>query len=407
MERFFKDPRTIKRFRSGPLGSCTQQLVDELVRRGYSRFSIRVRLRVVHHFGRWLQRCGVPLNKATPAHAERYLVRHGRIKEGDAQTLRQLFDVLAVKGLISRPPIPCKTEAEMIVDGFSAYLQRYRALAPATIEYYRDAVLHFLRHRFGDDRINLATLEAPSVINFISGEAARLRSMHPKNTTTALRAFFRYLHYRGLIDRDLSETVPSVAYRSLSCIPRSLSRDQANRVLAACDRKTAIGRRDYAILLLLARLGLRGGEVARIELDDIDWMTGTISVPTKGGKQCTLPLPHDVGEAIALYLRKDRPLISSRRLFLRIPAPATGFSGHRAVSLIVKYALARAGVHSPSKGAHQFRHALATEMLQKGASLSEIGEVLRHRKAKTTFIYAKVDFAALRPLARPWPGGVK
>jgi integrase/recombinase XerD len=120
-----------------------------------------------------------------------------------------------------------------------------------------------------------------------------------------------------------------------------------------------------------------------------------------------MPLLHDVGEAIAIYLREDRPLSLSRRLFLRIPAPAAGFEGHRAVSLIVKYALARAGVHSPSKGAHQFRHALATEMLQKGASLSEIGELLRHRKPKTTFIYAKVDLAALRPLALPWPGGVK
>jgi site-specific recombinase XerD len=157
----------------------------------------------------------------------------------------------------------------------------------------------------------------------------------------------------------------------------------------------------------LARLGLRGGEVARLTLDDIDWTTGTISVPTKGGRQCTMPLLHDVGEAIAIYLRKDRPLAPSRRLFLRIPAPAAGFEGHRAVSLVVKYALARAGVHSPSKGAHQFRNALATEMLQKGASLSEIGEVLRHRKPKTTFIYAKVDLATLRPLARAWPGGVK
>ncbi len=407
MQRFLKDPKTINKFRSGLFGSCMPQVVDELTQQRYSRYSIRKRLRAIHHFGCWLQRCDIALNNVTLADVKRFLLHHGKIKEGDAQALRQLFDVLAEKGLIPRPPIPIKTEADSIVEGFSEYLRRDRALAPSTIEYYRTATRQLLRYRFGDNRIDLTTLTAKSAINFISREAARLRSMHPKNTATALKAFFRYLHYRGFVDRDLSDAVPSVAYRSLSNIPRGLSRDQANRVLAACDRRTAIGRRDYAILLLLARLGLRGGEIARLKLADIDWAEGTISVPTKGGKYCTMPLPHDAGKAIVVYLRKDRPRTTCRRIFLRIPAPATGFEGHRAVSLIVKYALARAGVQSASKGAHQFRHALGTEMLGNGASLSEIGELLRHRQLKTTSIYAKVDFRALRPLALPWPGGVK
>jgi site-specific recombinase XerD len=151
---------------------------------------------------------------------------------------------------------------------------------------------------------------------------------------------------------------------------------------------------------------LRSGEVAFLTLDDIDWTAGTISVRSKSPVSCQLPLPRDVGDAIASYLQKGRPAVSSRRVFLRIPAPHVGFEGASAISLIVKYALRRAGIQSRSQGAHQFRHALATEMLKHGAALSEIGEVLRHSKPKTTFIYAKVDVAALLPLARPWPGGV-
>jgi site-specific recombinase XerD len=185
-----------------------------------------------------------------------------------------------------------------------------------------------------------------------------------------------------------------------------LSREQVNAVLASCNRQTALGRRDYAVLLLLARLGLRSAEVAHLNLDDIEWTTGAILVNGKGGKACRVPLTADVGEAIAIYLSKDRPAVPTRRVFLRAPAPHTGFVGTSTVGLIVKYALARAGIQSRSKGAHQFRHTLACDMLKHGASLTDIGEVLRHKKPKTTFIYAKVDFGALRPLAKPWPGGV-
>jgi len=167
----------------------------------------------------------------------------------------------------------------------------------------------------------------------------------------------------------------------------------------------AVGRRDYAILLLLARLGLRSGEVAGLGLEDIDWKNGFFSVVGKGGCSSQLPLPADVGNAIAAYLKNGRPGLSvSRRLFLRARAPAVGFTS-MAVRDVVKRALGRAGIDSPRKGAHQFRHALATGMLNRGASLSEIGELLRHQSPDTTRIYAKVDLASLRALAMPWPGG--
>jgi integrase/recombinase XerD len=210
-----------------------------------------------------------------------------------------------------------------------------------------------------------------------------------------------------MIDRDLSGSVPTVRCWSLSGIPKALTRKQVTRVLAGCNRKTATGRRDFAVLLLLARLGLRAGEVAALRLKDIDWTAGTLIVSGKGAKECKLPLPHDVGQAIAVYLCKDRPSVPSNRVFLRITAPHKGFEGSRAVCTIVKSALARVDTGFRSKGAHQFRHTLATRMLANGASLLDIGSVLRHEKPKTTFLYAKVDFKALRPIAKPWPGGVR
>jgi len=166
-----------------------------------------------------------------------------------------------------------------------------------------------------------------------------------------------------------------------------------------------MGRREYAILLLLARLGLRAGEIVALTLEDINWERGCIGVSGKRDQRCELPLPMDVGEAIADYLQSGRPCSNSRSLFLRAQAPTCGFSAHTAVSSVVRRALARAGIESDRKGAHQFRHALATQMLRHGASLSEIGELLRHRQPDTTRIYAKVDLAALRTLALPWPGG--
>jgi integrase len=188
-------------------------------------------------------------------------------------------------------------------------------------------------------------------------------------------------------------------------IPRSIAPDDLRRVLAHCNRRSAVGSRDYAILLLLARLGLRAGAIALLELDDIDWQAATLRVRGKGGHAHVLPLPVEVGEAIVAYLKIGRPVSTSRRLFLRAKAPIRGFKSQLAILAVVKHALIRAGIDAPSKGAHQFRHALASEMLRQGASLPEIGQILDHRSPQTTAIYAKVDLASLHTLALAWPGG--
>jgi site-specific recombinase XerD len=237
--------------------------------------------------------------------------------------------------------------------------------------------------------------------------AQRLHLGRAKILVSALRSFLRYARYRGDIRSDLVAAVPSVANWSMASIPRGIAPDQVRQLLAQINRRTAVGRRDYAILLLLVRLGLRCGEVAFLELEDIDWKDGSLTVRGKGSRRVQLPLPADVGEAIAEYLRHGRPRTGSRQVFLRARAPVRGFLDPCAVRTIVSRGLKRAGIDAPTMGAHQFRHGLAADMLRHGASLSEIGEILGHRSPETTKIYAKVDLDALRTLALPWPGGAR
>jgi site-specific recombinase XerD len=288
---------------------------------------------------------------------------------------------------------------------FDRYLSEERGLAMVTRLYYRAFVQQFLSAQFGDKPIRFADLNAEDVIRFIRNQAQGLSPKRAGLMVTALRSFFRYLLHRGDITIDLSACVPSIANWQLSSLPRFLQPHQVQQVLAHCDRQTAQGRRDYAILLLLARLGLRACEIVSMTLDDIHWQTGEITIKGKGKRAAQLPLPPDVGRAIADYLKKDRPACSTRRVFICLKAPRRGFANSIAISTIVARALKRAGIDSPHRGAHLFRHGLATQMLGQGASLAEIALLLRHRSLDTTTLYAKVDLMALRPLAQPWPGG--
>ncbi len=302
---------------------------------------------------------------------------------------------------------PRLTPAEQCAQGYEQYLRETRALANATVINYVPFTRDFLKDCFGDGRVALSRLTACDVVKFVQGQARRLHLKRAKLMTSALRSFLQYARYRGEVTLDLAAAVPAVANWSMPSIPRAIAPDQVRELLASIDRRTAIGRRDYAILLLLARLGLRSGEVAFLELDEIDWNEGLLRVRGKGGQRNELPLPAEVGEAIAAYLRHGRPDSSSRRVFLRAKAPIRGFRGVSGVGSIVRHSLQRAGVDAPTYGAHQFRHGLATEMLRQGSSLAEIGEVLGHRHPQTTKIYTKVDIKALRTLALPWPGGAR
>jgi site-specific recombinase XerD len=255
--------------------------------------------------------------------------------------------------------------------------------------------------------VKLLRLSAGDVVRFVQRQAPCLHLKRAKLLTTALRSFLHYARYRGQVRCDLAAAVPTVASWSMPSIPRAIPAHAVRQLLASINRRTAIGCRDYAILLLLARLGLRGGEVVRLRLKDIDWNAGSITVRGKGDQRSVLPLPADVGSAIATYLRRGRPRCSSRHVFLRTTAPIRQLRGPASIAYLVQHNLARAGIQAPTNGAHQFRHALATEMLHRGASLAEIGDVLRHRSPETTKIYTSIDLDSLRTLALPWPGGVR
>jgi site-specific recombinase XerD len=224
--------------------------------------------------------------------------------------------------------------------------------------------------------------------------------------TKVLRSFFRFLQQRGYISTDLARSIPAIARWSNAELPKFLSPQEVERLLQTCKGDDCTGQRNRAMLLLLARLGLRAGEIARMTLDDIDWEAGELTVNGKGGRQDRLPLPKDVGRSLARYLRQARPRCSSRRMFIRLHAPHLGLAGPATVDYVVGKALQSAGLSPKLRGAHLLRHSLATRMLRSGASLREIGEILRHQLPKTTAIYAKVEIAALRTITQAWPGGV-
>ena len=409
---FFKFRSTIQRMKDGPLGQFLAPYAERLHTQAYARRYARRKLQLVAGFNRWLKRKCTAAKQVTSQDAGDYLRSRQRAgcrpQFGDRAALAQFLQLLREHKVI---PVPIShaisTPAQRWCEQYDQYLQKERSLAVATRVNYRPFVRQFLTGRFGRGRVRLAALRATDVIQFVQRTAPQLKGKRVLLMTTALRSFLRFARYRGAITLDLAACVPSVANWSLSTLPKSMPPAHVKAVLTrGCIRSTASGRRDYAILLLLARLGLRGGEVAHLTLDDLDWKHSRIAIRGKGDRVEQLPLPEDVGQAIAAYLKAGRPQGSaSRRLFLRVRAPFVGFQGQGSVGSVVKHALQRAQIDSPRKGSHQFRHTLASTMLRQGSSLSEIGELLRHRSPETTAIYAKVDLRSLRSLALPWPGG--
>ena len=402
----------LSRAPEGPLTTYIEPFARSLREQGYVLDSIHQQVLLAACFSDWLRQRGVALRGITSDHSQRYLrYRAGRVRpcRGDAAALRHLLNYLRRERVIPTEKVPTRplTPAELWAQGYEQHLREARGLARATIVNYVPFIRSFLKDRFGGGPATLSLLCARDVVAFVQHQARHLHPKRAKLLTSALRSFLRYARYRGEVKLDLAAAVPIVPNWSMSAIPRAIGADQVRQLLASIDRNTAEGRRDYAILLLLARLGLRSSEVAFLELDEIDWKAGQLSVRGKGGQRSDLPLPTEVGKAIAAYLRHGRPRCSSRRVFLRVKAPVCGFQGACGVGSIVRHRLLRTGIEAPTYGAHQFRHGLATEMLRQGASLGEIGELLGHHNPQTTKIYTKVDLDALRTLALPWPGGVR
>jgi integrase/recombinase XerD len=315
----------LSRAPEGPLATQIGSFAESVSKQGYSLASIHRQVLLAACFSRWLQQNGVGLRSLCSDHAARYLryrARRVRPGRGDAAALKHLIGFLRDEGVIPREKkLARPTPAEHCAQVYGRYLQEVRALARPTIINYVPFIRSFLEDRFGSGRVTLSHLCASDVVRFVQHQAPRLHTKTAKLMTTALRSFLQYARYLGEVTLDLAAAVPVVANWSMTSIPRGISMEHVRQLLASIDRRTAVGRRDYAILLMLARLGLRAGEVVSLELGDIDWNLGQVNVRGKSGQRNRLPLTTEVGKAIAAYLQRGRPHSTSRRVFLRARAP--------------------------------------------------------------------------------------
>jgi site-specific recombinase XerD len=397
-----------QRLRAGPLGPHLDTFAETLTEKRYSPTTVALKLRVVAKFGHWLGLAGMTVDKVDEQAVVRFVQRHPCVpRHGDASTLRDVLEQVRSAGLA--PPAPAKvdnTAIGRIVSEFGRYLLLDRGLSVATRINYLPIVRSFLAERFDSRKVHLDALGPRDAGEFL---ARHVHLVHPTRAAlmvTALRGFLRWLHLQGAVTTDLAATVPAVAYWRCATVPKAIPARDVEHLLRRCRRRNSeAGLRDHAILMLMARLGLRGGEIVGLDLADFDWGVGTVQIHGKGRRRDILPLPADVGKTVARYLRHGRPACSCRRVFVRARAPRRGFASTGAVCTIVRRALELAGLDPPRKGGHILRHALACSMLRRGATLTEIGQILRHRRADTTTIYAKVDLQALRALAPAWPGG--
>ncbi len=404
----FESAARVQAVRDGPAGTLLEAFAQALVHDRYAALTARRHFRAAEHFVHWADRTGVPIAGAIGPALERFdrhLQRPGRcshfghtfrleILHGTRLFLTHLQDV----GLIDRPAVE-RTVPPLITE-FDQWMQQHRGTCTSTLLNYEVHLRAFLI-RVNDQP---STWDARTLREFVLEGTRTCGWAAAKKRTTALRMFLRFLIAEGRCASALEGAIPVLAHWRLSSLPRYLPTDDVERVIASCDRTSAVGKRDRAILLLLARLGLRAGDIVQLRLYDIDWKQAWIHVSGKGRRETRLPLTHEVGDALVTYLTSGRPLTDTDTLFVRSRAPFRAFASHCAVSVIVDRALARAGVTRPSRGAaHLLRHSVATSMLRHGASLQDVAALLRHRSVTTTEIYAKVDVTALRRIAQPWP----
>jgi site-specific recombinase XerD len=390
---------------NGPLVEYAGGFAEALRQQGYSELSAASQLRVLAHLSRWMVETGHQPGELTRTLVSEFLRKrrgegytHWRSERGLAPLLGYLRGLgVLPEEVEARPEGPL----EELLRGYQEHLVRERGLVGTTVTGYQKVARRFLVERSREGGLDLEGLSGEEVARFVLGESRSLSVGMAKYMVTGLRSLLRFLYLEGLAG-PLSAAVPAVAGWRGGHLPRALTPEQVASLLDSCARSTVVGRRDYAMLTMLARLGLRAHEVAVLELEDFDWGRGEVVIRGKGTRLERLPLPVDVGEAVSTYILGGRPKGLCRRLFLRVRAPYGGIQS-RAVQGAVSEACRRTGM--ASVGAHSLRHTVATEMLRAGASLPDVGQVLRHRSLSTTAIYAKVDRTRLRELAQQWPGG--
>jgi len=390
----------------GPLAPFAPGFDEALVKEGYAQLTRRGLLVLVGQLSAWLERRGLQVDSVTMAVLEQFLCERNveASWKPTTRTLMSLWRYLRDQGVVVDPAPAALSPVGALCERYARYLSSERGLAQGTIENYVGVAEQFLAWvglPQPAGQVDLTAVVPEAVSRFVTAQAARGSVGSAKNVVTGLKSLLGWLQVRGDIPGGLAEAVPSVAGWAGDALPKAFTATQVERLLAGCDRECAAGQRDYAVMLLMLRLGLRAGEVAALQLRDFDWRAGEVVVHGKGNTFERLPLPADVGEAVVAYLHHSRPQSNERAVFLRAHAPRTGLTS-TGVADIVHSAGKRAGIAGAN--AHRLRHTAATAMLRAGASLPEVALVLRHRSSATTARYAKVDHNTLRGLARPWPG---
>lgn len=390
----------------GPLGPWAEELAGRLDGLGYADATKKAKLRLAGELSVFIGRRGFALAAMNERTVEAFIA-HRRRRSGrrtaTAKSLTWLLDALVDLGVTAAPSAPPQAVSwdDVLIDRFATHLRDERGLAVDTItEYCRSARLLL---GVAGSLDGLAALNGATVGQFVHDRCASLSVRATERLVSGLRSFLRFALLDGIIVLPVADAVPSVARWTHAGLPRWLTPGEVNALLGSCDRDTPVGRRDYAIILLLVRLGLRAAEAAALTLDDINWRAGELVVRGKGNTTERLPLPADVGAALVDYLQHGRQHRPEREMFLRWLAPIRGLAPE-GVSEVVRAASERAGLGS--FGAHRLRHTAATSMLNAGASLTDVAQVLRHRNVATTAIYAKVDHCRLRELCVPWPGAL-
>jgi site-specific recombinase XerD len=386
---------------TGPLAPLAAGFKSTLIDAGYR--SWRWHLYLMAHLSRWLESQGLSAADLSAERAEEYLAARRAAGYNwlcSRRGLAPLLGYLAARGVLEKEDQAPGSAAEALLACFSRYLQDERAVGASTTCLYVKRARRFLARCAPDG--DVSHLSPGEVTAAVLAECGAVSAGSAQYFVAALRSFLRFCYLEELIEKDLSAAALAVTGRRASRPPRAMSRGDVQALLGTCDRRRKGGRRNYAIILLLARLGLRAGEVAALRLEDIDWRAGELVVRGKGRRQDRLPLPADVGEAIAAYLRRGRPRTSEREVFISVCAPVKHLR-YMAISDIVRRACQRAGVKPV--GAHRLRHALAVDLVAAGASLPEIGQILRHQSVSATAVYARVDLSLLRTVAQSWPAG--
>jgi|HubBroStandDraft_1064217.scaffolds.fasta_scaffold21319_2 integrase/recombinase XerD len=407
---FFDSPTRIQELHDGQDGHLLEGFAQELCRAGYAEITARRHIRAAEHLIHWIHRKGKSIAALDEKIIEEFVQhlnrcrcpRYGRTHRRDLRKGARLFlryirfaDLVTTRVVVEQ----VVADPDLLIS-FCAWMRQQRGTCDATLYNYSLHLRDLLRD-LGEDP---AKFIAQDLRQFILDTSQRCGWAAAKKCTTAVRMFLRFLIADGKCATGLEASVPILAHWRLSSLPRYLQSDEVERVIASCDPAKPAGKRDRAILLLLARLGLRAGDIVQLRLGDLDWKEAGIYVSGKGRRQTLLPLTQEIGDAIASYIRDGRPPTTMDALFIRSRAPFRALANHCAVSMIVAQAMRRAGVTCPSRGAaHVLRHSVASSMLRHGASLQEIAGVLRHRSTTTTEIYAKVDVAALRQISQPWP----